>query len=289
MPVVPMPDGAIYTPFVFRKSKGSTGGLERIKERNIPAGPLPLAESSVNTGYDATGSVEVTRPTSLTVKPARAARQIAALRSDTTSKQFPVPTAEFVASKVSAHRRQRTNSRPVATNPATRPKPLLAQQRPLRSTRARSAPSKEQPRSRISQPVHAAQKPSRKAPRVDSAAPAVPASPLKLGPPNSRQRREPARTPSFSTATPGPESTNLAANEHLSMHTDPDTILVRLEAFRTNIIAALASSSNAPSALRNWQPPTHRLPFVSRSVDYSEKHGIGYTLADGRRRVEPCR
>jgi len=54
-------------------------------------------------------------------------------------------------------------------------------------------------------------------------------------------------------------------------------VLERLSKLRDNLASALQDRpcSSAPAC----EPP--RLPFVSRWVDYSRKHGIGYVMSDG--------
>ncbi|EGP87464.1 uncharacterized protein MYCGRDRAFT_42170 [Zymoseptoria tritici IPO323] len=103
------------------------------------------------------------------------------------------------------------------------------------------------------------------------------------------------------TTTPPSSSSAPAANLHLSKapqmsrrlpqpqrrddlspsipHTDPTTVLDRISTFRDNLSAALSSSSSSTTSIS----PTHAedLPFVSRWVDYSRKHGIGYVLSNG--------
>jgi serine/threonine protein kinase len=65
-------------------------------------------------------------------------------------------------------------------------------------------------------------------------------------------------------------------------NTDPSTVLRRLAAFRDNLAAELSKSS-ARSAVTTERclPVDTDLPFVSRWVDYSRKHGVGYVLSDG--------
>ena len=59
--------------------------------------------------------------------------------------------------------------------------------------------------------------------------------------------------------------------------TDPNTVLNRLSTLRDNLSAALSNTSTA----RHSSIDAENLPFVSRWVDYSRKHGVGYVLADG--------
>ncbi|KAF7198652.1 Serine/threonine-protein kinase plo1 [Pseudocercospora fuligena] len=66
--------------------------------------------------------------------------------------------------------------------------------------------------------------------------------------------------------------------------TDPATVLEKLSVFRNNLATALQKSASAKttSSLRSNIPDeSANLPFVSRWVDYSRKHGVGYVLSDG--------
>lgn len=60
--------------------------------------------------------------------------------------------------------------------------------------------------------------------------------------------------------------------------TDPDTVLQRLNVLRDNLASALANRT-LPSIAPETEMET--LPFVSRWVDYSRKHGVGYVMSDG--------
>ncbi|KAF2766899.1 Pkinase-domain-containing protein [Teratosphaeria nubilosa] len=60
--------------------------------------------------------------------------------------------------------------------------------------------------------------------------------------------------------------------------TDPSTVLSRLSLFRDNLASALANTTPPSSAPAQ---EAERLPFVSRWVDYSRKHGVGYVMSDG--------
>jgi myosin-1 len=57
---------------------------------------------------------------------------------------------------------------------------------------------------------------------------------------------------------------------------DPVSVLARLNTFRDNIERALQRKSS-----RSERNKTHQLPFVSKWVDYSRKHGVGFVLEDG--------
>ncbi|TKA83890.1 hypothetical protein B0A55_00103 [Friedmanniomyces simplex] len=60
--------------------------------------------------------------------------------------------------------------------------------------------------------------------------------------------------------------------------TDPDTVLERLSTLQHNLASALRDRSPACSAPH---AASENLPFVSRWVDYSRKHGVGYVMSDG--------
>ena len=59
--------------------------------------------------------------------------------------------------------------------------------------------------------------------------------------------------------------------------TDPNTVLERLSAFRDNLASAMSNKARS----RSSPVDAESLPFVTRWVDYSRKHGIGYVLSDG--------
>lgn len=65
--------------------------------------------------------------------------------------------------------------------------------------------------------------------------------------------------------------------------TDPSTVLANLAVFRDNLASALSKSSLAAKTASSTHrhASTDSLPFVSRWVDYSRKHGVGYVLSDG--------
>lgn len=60
--------------------------------------------------------------------------------------------------------------------------------------------------------------------------------------------------------------------------TDPETVLQRLSLLRSNLASALINRHVPSSATAR---EAERLPFVSRWVDYSRKHGVGYVMSDG--------
>ncbi|TKA58692.1 hypothetical protein B0A49_11152 [Cryomyces minteri] len=132
---------------------------------------------------------------------------------------------------------------------------------------------------------------SRKAPRHEvieilSDAEDVEAPP----PPRSRKAPTKASGPPPS-AQPVPPPHPSAANDDIVPGTDPSTVLARLAIFRDTIASALLAADSAPAAAPSRSrraaataataPSPPRLPFVSKWVDYSRKHGVGYVLEDG--------
>jgi len=87
---------------------------------------------------------------------------------------------------------------------------------------------------------------------------------LSLPPPPRMAKRLPTpRIPSLETnAIPG---------------SDPSTVLQRLRTLRDTMAAALSNNTHT----RHAPIETDDLPFVTRWVDYSRKHGVGYVMSDG--------
>lgn len=84
--------------------------------------------------------------------------------------------------------------------------------------------------------------------------------------------------PSMAKTLPKPRNASASRPEPNNVSgTDPDTVLARLSTFRDNLSAAI---QNKPTS-RQSPIDSESLPFVSRWVDYSRKHGVGYVLADG--------
>ncbi|KAK5113073.1 hypothetical protein LTR62_003652 [Meristemomyces frigidus] len=91
-------------------------------------------------------------------------------------------------------------------------------------------------------------------------------------------------TPAALTLPPPPKMTRKLPVPQKPSHskdcvpgTDPEAVLDRLNTFRDNVASAL--QDQACSSAPEINPP--KLPFVSRWVDYSRKHGIGYVMSDG--------
>ncbi|EMC95121.1 hypothetical protein BAUCODRAFT_35112 [Baudoinia panamericana UAMH 10762] len=85
-----------------------------------------------------------------------------------------------------------------------------------------------------------------------------------------------APPPTMSGRLPVPRK--LSTNADCVPGSDPETVLERLSIFRDNLASAL-HNRGLPSSAPLAEPET--LPFVSRWVDYSRKHGMGYVMSDG--------
>jgi myosin-1 len=85
------------------------------------------------------------------------------------------------------------------------------------------------------------------------------------------------------TLMASPETVPLPLSSPQLEFTDPANVLARATELRNNLISALSSkpSTRAISGSGRTFTLSTPLPFVSKWVDYSKKHGIGYVLADG--------
>lgn len=333
MPIVPIPDGAIYIPFVSNESNGNTGGLENSEDRELSASSSHRIECSVNTKYNIPDHVEppprkqrgAELPDPAPSIRARArqrgssyaetvltARRPAALRSKAALEEICVPAAGSVAAKPFSRLRPRTNLQPVMENLEAEPKPILINRRPGRpsrtistrhASRTTSQKNTTQAEAGTSEAVKSIRITSRNTEPVESGLSETVQSTRTTS--CTATRLEAVRlatlvtlhepTPQITTQLPifvlPSPSTKVAAPRSkkstdpdgsiMNLYTDPATILARAEELRNNIITALASGYDNSSALRNWNPPTDHVPFVSKWVDYSKKYGIGYVLADG--------
>jgi myosin-1 len=86
-----------------------------------------------------------------------------------------------------------------------------------------------------------------------------------------RRQPQPQAQPTPIIDLTTPESENL-----MIPFTDPTMVLMRISKFRDNVARALTSRSRPPI-----RPSSPHLPFVSKWVDYSRKHGVGYVLEEG--------
>lgn len=82
--------------------------------------------------------------------------------------------------------------------------------------------------------------------------------------------------PAMPPRVPVPRHTS--AERDCIPNTNPEAVLARLSTLRTNLAAALKNRT-PPSSAPALEPED--LPFVSRWVDYSRKHGVGYVMAEG--------
>ncbi|KAF2798632.1 kinase-like protein [Melanomma pulvis-pyrius CBS 109.77] len=291
MPVVPMPQGAIYVPFVCKTGKGNTGGLENIKEREVSDVSSPLIEASVSTKYNITNAVEPVL-----------SKQGGIERHDRNTIVFSrtrVPAFSHAGSTEAARRPAVSNlkrnakdtsvavAKPEAGKSIAQLKPTTTEQLPIRLSRtplvrATSRTSSHDIREKAG--VTKAVPSTRSTSRTTTQALSTRAATIGHNAP------QPTR-PGFKSAPPPLPSANgiptrsrdlIASNKaHRSLYIDPSTILTQAEALRNNIITALASGYKSSSTFCDSRPITDHLPFVCKWIDYSRKHGIGYVLAAG--------
>ncbi|KAF2218052.1 hypothetical protein CERZMDRAFT_119600 [Cercospora zeae-maydis SCOH1-5] len=93
-----------------------------------------------------------------------------------------------------------------------------------------------------------------------------------------------SRPPKMTARLPQPQKKLNVEIEPAVLGTDPTKVLEKLATLRNNLAEALTRSATAratSSLRRDSNDPAAGLPFVSRWVDYSRKHGVGYVLSDG--------
>ncbi|KAH8692451.1 hypothetical protein GQ44DRAFT_832867 [Phaeosphaeriaceae sp. PMI808] len=245
MPLVPMPRGAIYVPFVYMRGKGNTGGLENAKDRELPIISSHLIESSINTKYNIPNPVESllskqrcteqhdpgntahlrARPSAFSyAETTQAARRPAVTYPKTVSEIASVVTAE-----------------PKAIVPTPKLNSITTEQLPARSS----------------------------------------ISVIELHPTGQISSSVVSPVPSAQAVAPKPKNVIASDESLISVYADPDTILARAEELRNNIITALTSDRNSVPTICNSKPMPDHLPFVSKWAEYSKKYGIGYVLANG--------
>ncbi|GAB7365538.1 hypothetical protein MBLNU230_g6611t1 [Neophaeotheca triangularis] len=94
---------------------------------------------------------------------------------------------------------------------------------------------------------------------------------LSLPPPPQMSKRLPVPRKASESVSP-PASTNCLQG------TDPPSVLSRLKTLHHNLGLALRNSTRLP---KTDPAEAENLPFVTRWVDYSRKHGVGYVAEDG--------
>jgi hypothetical protein len=311
MPVIPMPESAVYVPFVYRTGQGSTGGLENVglgsaQEREISAVSKLMSQFSLGTDHNMPGAVkpQPTKSENNDQKTVAKCHTRASVFSYTDSTRVARRSAalnpEIDAKAGSAAPDLKSNKSTAVLKPRTE-QPLVRQShtfsiRPLRppriasqstspariptSLRARPQLATSQITSRdrtgIAKSVRFARSATTIARRVNTTTGAT----VRHNAPQITRggSKYPETTPHDTDAQSG----NIAASDGIRMclHAQTSDILAQAEVLRDNIIAAL-SSSKSSSASRHATSVTDDLPFVCKWVDYSKKHGIGYTLADG--------
>lgn len=108
-------------------------------------------------------------------------------------------------------------------------------------------------------------------PQAVPAIDAKPADPILSLPPPPRMTTHKLPAPRKAS------SVHPVADPNTVTGTSPDIVLERLLTFRANLAAALSNTAQT----RVSSAEANSLPFVTRWVDYSRKHGVGYVLSDG--------
>lgn len=225
------------------QSDGAANSLRVPKTRTVAkaAPPPSLKESSVSSNSQPQASSDTKTQRTGTIKRS----------ADASLARRPKPTV----------RRERAPS-------ASKPDPLATLDELKRTSpvkRPRKKPAEAEVIEILSDPESEMEKE-----KLQKAEPAEPAS-LSLPPPPQMSKRLPVpRKPSGSVSSP-PTSNCLTG-------TDPASVLSRLQTLHHNLGLALRNSTRLSKA---DPAEAENLPFVTRWVDYSRKHGVGYVDEDG--------
>ncbi|KAK5130665.1 class II myosin [Cryomyces antarcticus] len=331
-PVIPIPDGTVYTPFPESQNWPAihAGALSEIVEekessaegrclREIsPNGKAPVRVEKEEQKVPPTRHTHVSLPkSSMDPPPLRHKREPSRRNLETRLPAAPtrsladdVATGTVRQTKLAPPEEPQTVKRSTtgtvrrAADPTLARRPRTTRKAPSSSSGSSerlTAPSEADsaslpvPQDRVPEQRPPIQAPmvrrSRKAPRHEVIEILSDAEDVEAPPP-PRSRKAPTKAcgppPSAQPVLPPHPS---AANDNTVPGTDPSTVLARLAIFRDTIASALLAADSAPAAApprsrraaatAATAPPQPRLPFVSKWVDYSRKHGVGYVLEDG--------
>lgn len=244
-PVVPLPEGVVYLPYPDRDNllNFGSGTLSEItEEKESSAEGRHLAETKGNERG-----------------PVSTIRQVP--KADTTP-----PLQENI-------------------DPVEAPQPAKANTTRMRRTASvRRPPQAKEPATLPQRPTRPAQGLQRMtSTRKVSGSKAIPApSTATIKEPTKQE--EAIKKPVASETNPRPAASRTAsrtASQRIAANTvnssDPNSVLSQIALFRENIVRAMAKKS----AIAQKPTSLEDIPFVTKWVDYSKKHGVGYVLEDG--------
>ncbi|KAI9687121.1 MAG: Cell cycle serine/threonine-protein kinase cdc5/MSD2 [Bathelium mastoideum] len=296
-PVVPIPPDMIYVPFPnrydwFAKTKELSEITEE-KEPSMDEGRC-LKEISPNAAAREKKPREMTKSRAELMKPAPPMPPPPTIWVDAE----PEPTQP---AKATQRRMQAQPRRPVSRKqpsdeayPAIRPRSQPETCRPVRNGSVRVAGPAQtlarKPRATraISKTLEGHVTPPTPIEIHDDNPPKMPHPTQKVG--GKSENKPPPKPASVAEPKPEPKATEPKATQDSSSitGTDPSAVLSRLATFRDNLAHALkatATASKAPAMAHKTrthsEEAAQNLPFVTKWVDYSRKHGVGYVLQSG--------
>ncbi|GAM82152.1 hypothetical protein ANO11243_001310 [Dothideomycetidae sp. 11243] len=307
-PVIPIPADTIYTPYPtgYSWNTVANGILEEVPEekeapttrqlkellhnevQNVPGiNKLPTADQEAKRRRDAEMMPPPRRKNDLTIRKTRTETE----RPKTTATQETLATATAdVSRKTSAASAARLAMQNQAQNDAENKSPDSdqAKTRAADATLARRPKSvRRQPSAQLSHTTEAEpaagtvrRNPSTRTTRTRAKQAAAEVIEIfdEERPPVAVHNLVLPPAPAMTAKLPVPSRKSVDTAGVLP-GSSPDTVLQRLNNFYDNLVSALANTT-AHSRKRN-SPTGPTLPFVSRWVDYSRKHGVGYVLEDG--------
>ena len=295
-PVVPIPEDMIYVPFPerynwFARTKDLSEITEE-KEPSIEEGRC-LKEISPNAAGREKKPREIVKSRAELLKPPPPMPPPPTIWVDT--EPGPAQPARVSQRKMQVQPRRPVSRRPLDDEvlPVTRTRAQPETRRPVRSGSIRIAGPTQtlarRPRvTRIASKATEGQvTPPTPIEIHDDTSPPVQVTARKLG------RKVDQKSHLKPNTINGPETEGNANPKTVQEKsrisgTDPSAVLDRLAAFRDNLAHALkttSTTSKAPAASHrsraHFEEDTRDLPFVTKWVDYSRKHGVGYVLQSG--------
>jgi myosin-1 len=291
-PEVPVREGTVYTPFVdTRRSKSQKNNLSKISEEKETSGSSTyLTELSSNSRNNQPPNVvSVKSHASLRLKENMVPAPLMPLRTaaSTEPRRAKSTRGRVEGAKVGVSRETTIKIQRISSDPPKQSAEQATQQLPDPTT---TQTGERLPRSTARGRL--ASKEAKSAPTTEdppkTAGTLLQERPIRVrATRTASQTKEPVPIPAeiqtevkTRRALP-PSNIEPLPSSNLEF-TDPVDVLARATQLRNNLISVLStkagrSFSGTVDTLRRSIP----LPFVSKWVDYSKKHGIGYVLADG--------
>jgi myosin-1 len=315
MPLIPIPDGFFYIPFVSEEGEGSVGGLQDMKDVELISSHKIQAPVKTKKNIADTVKIIPRQEQGLELRdsfPPMPSIDMPPASSCTSIRRVSLRSASRRA-KLAPQETLIPAPAPAIKDKKAQPEPIINERGPRGPFRTRSiqiatrttSRTTAQPEVEPTEPTKPIQTTSCNTARANAYQSEAVQSTCTTSNTHSRTAASKATTLGSLQVPMAKDTTQVSTSELLilpstrftslelqerttskgspiNVYTNLTTILTRVEELRNNIAAALESRYNASAALYNWNSPTDQLPFVSKWVDYSKKYGIGYILADGR-------